>query len=590
MLRTFGILAGLLFAVQAIAADWPQFRGLGGSATSDSKIPVSWTPTENVAWKFKMPGPGVSSPIVVGNKVIVTCYSGYGVDRQNVGEIKNLMRHVICVDAKSGEKLWQADIEAVQPEDPYTGAGVPAHGYASHTPVSDGKNVYVFFGKTGALAFDLNGKQLWHTQLGKETDPMRWGSSSSPILYKDVLIVTASAESQSIVGLDTKTGKEIWKQEAKRLDNTWATPAIASGGGRDDLVVAVPGEVWGLDPMTGKLRWYSESAGGDQASTSPVISNGVIYTVAGGRSGGGTAAIKVGGSGDTTQSAKVWTSRDSSRFPSPIGYKSNLYLIANDTVTILNESNGEKVKQVRLQGGSGRGGGMGGDYPSPVIAGNYMYVLKGSGETFVFNLAGELEQVSINLVTADSESFGGTPAISDGRMFLRSDKHLYCVSQMTDVKPNASEALLAKLGEGAGGGGGRGGPGGGGGRGGPGGGPGGGRGGPGGPGGGGGFDPAAIFGRLDANSDGKVTKEELQNSPMADRFAELDKNKDSSLSQEEFMEAMRAMMAQGGGPGGGPGGGRGGPGGPGGGGGFGGGFGGRGGGADKPSRPDRPGT
>ncbi len=584
MLRTFGLLAGLLLAVPATAGDWLQFRGPGGSATSDTKIPVSWTPTENVTWKFKLPGPGVSSPIVVGNKVIVTCYSGYGLDRQNPGEIKNLMRHVICVDAKSGEKLWQADVEAVQPEDPYTGAGVPAHGYASHTPVSDGKNVYVFFGKTGALAFDLNGKKLWHTQLGKESDPMRWGSSSSPILYNDVLIVTASAESQSIVGLDTKTGKEVWKQEAKRLDSTWATPAIASGGGRDDLVVAVPGEVWGLDPMTGKLRWYSESAGGDQASTSPVINDGVIYTVAGGRSGGGTAAIRVGGSGDTTQSAKLWTSRDSSRFPSPVGYKSNLYLIANDTVTVLNEANGEKVKQVRLQGGSGRGGGMGGDYPSPVIAGSYLYVLKGSGETFVFNLAGDLEQVSINLVTTDTESFGGTPAISDGRMFLRSDKNLYCVSQMTEVKPNASEALIAKLAE-SGGGGGRGGPGGG--RGGPGGGPGfgggpgGGRGGPGGPG-GGGFDPTAMFGRLDANSDGKVTKEELQNTPMADRFADLDKNKDSSLSQEEFLEAMRAMMAQGGGGGrGGPGGG--GPGGP-------GGYGGGRGGGDKPSRPDRPGN
>ena len=181
MFRKWLVLAGLLMATPAAFADWSQFRGPNGSSVSDSVVPVSWTPSDNVAWKVKLPGAGVSSPIVVGNKLIVTCYSGYGLDRQNPGEIKNLMRHVLCYDATSGKMLWQADVEAAQPEDPYSGAGVPAHGYASHTPVSDGKNVYVFFGKSGALAFDLEGKKLWQTQLGKETDPMRWGSSSSPI-------------------------------------------------------------------------------------------------------------------------------------------------------------------------------------------------------------------------------------------------------------------------------------------------------------------------------------------------------------------------------------------------------------------------
>ena len=135
MFRKWLVLAGLLMATPAAFADWSQFRGPNGSSVSDSVVPVSWTPSDNVAWKVKLPGAGVSSPIVVGNKLIVTCYSGYGLDRQNPGEIKNLMRHVLCYDATSGKMLWQADVEAAQPEDPYSGAGVPAHGTETEKPI-----------------------------------------------------------------------------------------------------------------------------------------------------------------------------------------------------------------------------------------------------------------------------------------------------------------------------------------------------------------------------------------------------------------------------------------------------------------------
>jgi outer membrane protein assembly factor BamB len=532
-------------------------------------VPTSWTPSDNIAWKIKLPGAGVSSPIVVDGKVIVTCYSGYGLDRQNPGEISKLVRHVLCLDAKTGDRVWQTDVAAVQPEDPYTGIGVTAHGYASHTPVSDGKNVYVFFGKSGALAFDLkDGKQLWQTELGKESDPARWGSSSSPVLVDNVLVVTASAESQALVGLDTQTGKQLWKQEASGLDNVWGTPVLATTkSGRNELIVSVPREIWALDPKTGKLLWYSQATEADQASTSPYVHDGVVYAVTG--RGGGSLAVRTGGSGDVSESAVVWTGKETSRFASPLGYQSKLYLVSGDTLTVLDEASGEKIKQVRLQGGSNRGGGMmgGTDYPSPIIAGGKLYYLKGNGETFVFDVAGEAEQVSVNLVTPDTESFGGTPAVADGRLFLRSDKHLYCIAKTSEqVANNASESLIAKLADTAGAAGqaGRGGPGGG-------------PGGRGGPGGGRGFDPAGFFKGLDADEDGKLTQKELEGNPMANRFAEIDKNKDEGITLEEFQEGMRAAFGGGrGGPGGGPGGGRGGP-------------GGRGGQDGKPTRPQRPG-
>jgi hypothetical protein len=441
---------------------------------------------------------------------------------------------------------------------------VVAHGYASHTPVSDGKNVYVFFGKSGAFAFDLDGKQLWQTPLGKESDPPRWGSSSSPVLYNDLLIVTASAESQSIVGLDKNTGKEVWKQEASGLDFVWGTPVLSkNSSGKDELIVCVPRELWGLDPKTGKLLWFSQATEADQASTSPYVHEGVAFAVTG--RGGGTVAVRTGGSGDVSASNVVWTGRETARFASPLGFKSKMFLVSGDALTVVDEKSGDKLKQMRLQGGSNRGGGMmgGTDYPSPIIAGDKLYYLKGNGETFVFDTDGEFSQLSVNLVTSDTESFGGTPAVSDGRMYIRSDKHLYCVAQTKDgVKANASESLIAKLAEagGGGGGGGAGEGGRGGGRGPGGGGPGGAGGGPG----GGGFDPAAIFGRMDADKDGKLTKKELEGNPMAqrmaERFAEIDKNKDDNISQEEFQESMRSFGGGRGGPGGGPGGGGRGPG------------------------------
>lgn len=560
----------LLSCSMSLAEDWPRFRGPNGDGVSTSKIPVSWTPTANIAWKSQLPGAGVSSPIVVGDLLFVTCYSGYGLDRNAPGEIENLSRHLLCFDAKSGEKKWQKDVPASLPEDPYSGIGVTAHGYASHTPVSDGKNVFVYFGKSGAFAFDFAGNQLWHTGLGTESDPWAWGSSSSPILYKDLLIVTASAESQAIVGLDKQTGKQVWRQEAAGLDGMWSTPSlVAIDANRTDLVLSVPKEIWGLNPNNGKMRWHSQATGADQTHSSAISVEGLVFAFTG--RGGGSVAIRAGGQGDVSESNVVWTGRDSDRFATPVAYKSNLYLVANGVLTVIDGKTGEHVSQVRLNGGnaSGGGGAFGGsDYASPIVADGKLYYTKGNGDTFVFALDGEPVQVSVNLLTTEKETFGGTPAVSNGRLYIRSDKTLYCVAQTgDDVAPNASESLIAKAdggdanrnqpppGRGGGfGGGGR-----------------------------GGFDPEAIFKDRDKDADGKLSAEEMAGSPMAERFAEIDKDKDGSVTLEEFQTDMRAMFA-GGGPGG-RGGGRGGFGGR---GGAGAGFGGGRSEDNRPKRQQRP--
>ena len=533
--RGLGIVICVLFLARLVTAeDWARFRGPNGAGKSRSTLPVSWTPKANVAWKVALPGSGVSSPIVVGDRVLVTCYSGYGLERENPGDINNLKRHLVCLDAANGDKKWQKDFDAVQPEDPYSGIGVTAHGYASHTPVSDGERIYVYFGKGGAFALDLDGNQIWHRRVGTESDPWKWGSAASPIVHGDLLIVTAAAESQAIVGLDKTSGEEIWRQEASGLDGMWGTPMLVKvDASRTDLVMSVPKEMWGLDPSSGALRWYCEATGADQTYSSPVVGGNMVFAFTG--RGGGSVAVKVGGQGDVTDSNVVWNGNDTARFGSPVGHQTHLYLVANGVLSAIDGRTGKKTKQVRLQGGGGGGGSRFGslDYASPVIAGDKLYYVNGKGQTFVFSLGADPQQLSVNLVTTATETFGGTPAVSNDRMYLRSNKHLYCVADTgAEVKPNASANLIARAdtgddqarGERRGAGGGQGGP----------------RGGFGG--GRGGFDPASIFNRRDANKDEKLTKEEVEGSPMADRFDDIDKDGDQAITMEEFRDGMRNVF------------------------------------------------
>ncbi len=241
------------------ADDWPRFLGNDGKLISSDSAgtPVTWSDEENLKWKIDLPGRGVSSPIVVGDKVLVTCYSGYGTGGQGE-KMEDLKRHLVCLNRADGSELWKTTVDAVLPEDPYSGIGVPAHGYASHTPVSDGERVYVFFGKSGVIAFDLDGKELWRKSVGTGSGSKRWGSSSSPVLYKDTVIVTAADESEAIYAFDKETGEQVWKCPGE-FEDTYNTPVLIEAGDRTDLVISVPGEVWGINPETGKLRWYARN-------------------------------------------------------------------------------------------------------------------------------------------------------------------------------------------------------------------------------------------------------------------------------------------------------------------------------------------
>lgn len=416
----------------ATAADWPRFLGPTGAAiVTESKVPLKWSDSENILWKTEMPGPGSSSPIVHGDKVFITCWTGYG-DKEGANDMSKLMRHLICLDRADGKVLWDTQVPSAAAEDPWQGF-ITEHGYATHTPVTDGERVYVFFGKTGALAFDMQGKQLWQTSCGTGSGRMRWGSAGSPILAGDLLVINASDESQAIYGIDKKTGKEVWKAEGE-FGMAYGTPNVIQRDGVSDLVIAVPQEVWGMNPETGKLRWYATHGLSGNVSPS-IISGGDTAYVFGGYPATRSAAIKLGGKGDLGADAILWSSNTSSYVPTPVLKDGHLYVV-NDQgfATCINAQTGEDVYRERViesgaasGGGARRGGGGKPFYASPVLIGDKLVCVSRKNGAYIIAAKPKFEVLGHNVLALDQSQFNGTPAVSGDRLILRSEKAVYCI-------------------------------------------------------------------------------------------------------------------------------------------------------------------
>ncbi len=213
---------------------------------------------QEYSWKVATTGPGASSPIP--NIEIRNRYLVFRLwrARSKIERNSKLKRHIQCFDRQSGNEVWSDTIPAEMPEDPYQGKGVPEHGYATNTPATDGESVYVFLGKSGVAAYDLTGKRLWKTSVGKESGNREWGSAASLLLYRDMVIVNASEESQTIYAIDKRTGETIWRSAASSLELCYGTPAIVHvSEDRDDLVIAVPGEIWAL--IRSPVNWFGLS-------------------------------------------------------------------------------------------------------------------------------------------------------------------------------------------------------------------------------------------------------------------------------------------------------------------------------------------
>jgi len=410
-------LAGLLPALAA-DVDWPRFRGPNGSGiATGAQPPTTWSDTQNVKWRTELPGAGTSSPVVVGERVFVTCWAGAG----------SVTRQLVCVSRASGKILWARSVGGEATPDRDEGF-LTEHGYASHTPTSDGEKVFAYFGRGGAVAFDLDGKQLWHVKLGDSANGKNWGSAASPVLYKDTVIITASEEAHAIIALDKATGQEVWRAPGGALEYVFGTPVLAGDSARPELLLALPEELWALNPENGKLRWFAATGLPGNIAPSVVTSDGVAFAF-GGFPQLGAFAVKTGGKGDVSQTHRLWLTRSSTYVPTPVLHDGRLYVVTDQGFALcLDAKTGEQVFKERLPGASATGRGGKPFYASAVMADGNIYAVSRRNGTFVIAAQPQFKLVAHNSFASDATQFNATPGISGKDLFLRSDKFLYCLA------------------------------------------------------------------------------------------------------------------------------------------------------------------
>jgi outer membrane protein assembly factor BamB len=437
--------AFILLAVAFTAAqaqNWPQFRGPGATGVAEGTArPVKWdaSKSENVRWRTAIPGLSHASPVVWGNKVFVVSAVSSGKDETRFGlfgdvaPVKDDPQHawkVFALDKLTGKILWERTAYEGIPK-------IKRHPKSSHaasTPVTDGKYLIVNFGSEGLYAYDLNGKLLWKQDLGVldagwfyDVD-YQWEYGSSPIIYKNMVIVQADIQKNSfIAAYDIKTGKQLWKTLREELPS-WGTPTVYEGKTRAELITNGTKAIRGYDPATGKELWRLGPMS-EITTPTPLVAHDLIFVTSGYPPVQPIYAIKPGGSGDLS----LKDGKDSSEFiawskqrggpymPTPIVYGDLLYTCSNQGVlTAYNAKTGERVYQERL-------GGTGGAFTaSPVASEGKIYLSSEDGDVFVVKAGPKYELLSKNPV---GEVMMATPAISDGLLIVRTVSHLYAFGE-----------------------------------------------------------------------------------------------------------------------------------------------------------------
>lgn len=391
---------------QSVAAEpghWSRFRGPSGTGISHAaELPVEFGASD-VVWETKLPVSGHSSPVQWGDRIFLTGAAGKG---------DAVERHVVCVDATSGEILWDRTAAVVSGE-----ALHKMNSWATPSCVTDGERVVAFFGAGGLHCFDNTGEKLWSKDLG--TFPGGWGVGASPIIYKDLLIQNCDAEGASyLVGLDRKTGDEVWRtaREAKPRGG-WSTPIVIDVDGHQELILNGEFGVAAYDPDSGKPLWHCNGFNG-RGTPVPVWGHGMLYVVNG--KSGDVYAVRPGGRGDVTKSHMAWhTDRRGGRdLPSPILVDGCLVAISMSGIaTGYDALSGEELWKERL----------GGNYSgSPIAAGGRIYALAEDGTIVVMKPGKQLELLARSKIDGNSGGvFRSSPGVVSNDLLIRSDHSLY---------------------------------------------------------------------------------------------------------------------------------------------------------------------
>lgn len=420
MTARFCLVLSIVFSLAAYcrpavgADDWPRFRGLNGAATGSDALPTKWGNDENLAWKTDLPGKGSSSPVVKDGRVYLTTYTGYGLSAETPGKRDDLMLHVVCLDLETGKLIWDKSLPPDEAEQDVT-PRVADHGYASPTPCVDDHNVYAFFGPSGLVAFSQDGEFLWQTNLGTKT--AGFGAAASPIEFEDLVIMNASIESDTVYGVDKASGKVRWQTDG--ITRAWTTPTLVSlADGSVELVLNQKDAILGLDPRTGEQLWKCDAI--EDYVVPCVIADGDTLYCSGGRQNK-TFVVKAGGRGDVTATHKIWDKSLGANVTSPLLHDGYLYWSHDKSIALcLRASDGEQMFRERLPTRARV-------YASIVTDGQHLFLTTRDMGTLVLKASPEYQEVGVNVLGVEGEMFNATPAIVGDRLLIRSETTLYCV-------------------------------------------------------------------------------------------------------------------------------------------------------------------
>jgi len=394
----------------AHAANWPSWRGPENNGVSrETEFPTSWSKSNNIVWQTPLPGPGNSTPIVWGNRVFITC----ALD-------KGARRGVICFDRKDGKVLWQQDLPYATKE--------PSHEtnpYCSSSPITDGERVIAWQGSAGLVAYDMDGKLLWHrNDLGPFTHI--WGNASTPLFDGDnVIAYFGPGLNVFVAAFDKKTGKDVWRiplddAKAKTVDQfygSWSSPVIREADGKKELILGLPKQIVAYDLATQKQLWTCGGLG-PLVYNNPLVSGDTVVVMSG--YSGPAVGMRTGGSGDVTATHRLWQITDKKDLPQRVGsgiiVGEHIY-ICNDPgfAQCIESKTGKEIWREKLGVTS---------WSSMSYAGGKLYVIDFRGETFVLNASPEFMLISRNPL---GEMTRGSHAFSEGQIFIRTYNNLYCI-------------------------------------------------------------------------------------------------------------------------------------------------------------------
>lgn len=411
----FFFVAGLIRA-----ENWPGWRGPSGDGVSAGKgIPTKWSSTENIAWKIAVPGEGHSSPIVWGDKVFLT---------SSLTE-KN-KRILLCIDRLSGQTVWQRDVVQSPPETVHR-----LNSRASGTPATDGKQVYVTFmraegdeviapnvgserlitpGKIIVAAYDLDGNEKWKTNVGDFLSAH--GFNTCPVLFEDLVILNGDHDGNAyLVALDRQSGRQRWRTRRENKTRSYVTPIIREIDGITQMILSGSLCIASYDPRNGKRHWIVD--GPTEQFVASMVYDGKYVFATGGYPERHTLAIRPGGKGNVTDTHIAWrTTRGAAYVPSPIISGRYLLMVADSGIASCFEARtGKRHWMERLPGGHS---------PSPVSADGLVYFVSDRGVATVIRPSETFAVIAKNEL---GEPVSASPAISQGQIFLRTHRHLYCI-------------------------------------------------------------------------------------------------------------------------------------------------------------------